>query len=191
MPLKKQDGGVKLFHFSDNGSIRRFVPRPVTVTSPRPPGQERLNGPLVWAIDEAHQAMYLFPRDCPRVLLWPVETTRDEEREYWFARGDARFIAFVEWTWLEPLVQARLYRYELPARSFQSLHDAGMWISSDVVEPMAVELIDDLPMRLSTEQVELRVVPDFGWLSGITGSSLHVSAIRMRNAGMGDAGCPL
>jgi hypothetical protein len=182
---------VKLFRFSADGSIRRFVPRPVAVPSPRPPGQEWLNGPLVWAIGQEHQAMYLFPRDCPRVLLWPVETTSSEEREYWFGRSDARFIAYIEWGWLEPLVHARLYRYELPDRSFRSLDDAVMWISSDVVEPVAVELIDDLPMRLRAEQVELRVVADFGCLSGITGSSLHVSAIRMRNAWVGDAGPPL
>lgn len=182
---------MKLFHFSEDGSIRRFVPRPVAVASPRAPGQEWLNGPLVWAIDETHQAMYLFPRDCPRVLLWPVETTSVEEREYWFGRGDLRFIAFVEWSWVRPLGDARLYRYELPGESFRSLEDAGMWISSDVVEPVAVELIHDLPRRLCDERVELRVVPDFACLSGIIGSSLHVSAIRMRNARIGDAGGPL
>ena len=182
--------GVKLFHFSEDGSIQRFVPRPVTVASPRPPGQEWLNGPLVWAIDEAHQAMYLFPRDCPRVLAWPVETTNIEDRQYWFGRGDYRFIAFIELSWLEHLVRARLYRYELPSQSFRSLHDAGMWISSDVVEPAAVELMDDLPSRLRHEHVELRAVPDFGCLSGITDSSLHVSAIRMRNAAAEEASRP-
>jgi hypothetical protein len=65
-----------------------------------------------------------------------------------------------------------------------------MWISSDAVDPVAVELIDDLPMRLRHEQVELRAVPDLGCLGGITDSSLHVSAIRMRNAAIGEASRP-
>ena len=33
------------------------------------------HGPLVWAIDKWHQPMYRFPRDCPRILLWPRVTT--------------------------------------------------------------------------------------------------------------------
>ena len=57
----------RLYHFSDDPSITRFVPRPVLVPATRPPGSDWLNGPLVWAIDEWHQPMYLFPRDCPRI----------------------------------------------------------------------------------------------------------------------------
>jgi hypothetical protein len=39
-----------------------------------------LNGPLVWAIDAWHQPMYLFPRDCPRILYWPLATTNAADR---------------------------------------------------------------------------------------------------------------
>ncbi len=173
---------MRLFHFSEDGSLRRFVPRPVTVPAPRRAGQEWLNGPLVWAIDEAHQAMYLFPRDCPRVLIWPVETTSAADRKRWFGHGDARFIAFVEWDWLRSLAQARLFRYELPGHAFETLNDAGMWVARAPVEPVAVELIEDLPMLLRAEAVELRAVRDFACLEELTNSSLHVSAIRMRNA---------
>ena len=66
---------MRLFHFSDDPAIARFEPRAVLVPSPRAPGREWLNGPLVWAIDEPHQPMYLFPRDCPRILLWPRPET--------------------------------------------------------------------------------------------------------------------
>ncbi|HMG50328.1 MAG TPA: hypothetical protein VK597_07005, partial [Inquilinus sp.] len=62
---------MRLFHFSDDPAIERFEPRPVRVPSARPAGREWLNGPLVWAIDDAHQMLYLFPRDCPRILAWP------------------------------------------------------------------------------------------------------------------------
>ena len=54
---------MRLFHFSEDAAITRFAPRPVAVPSARPREQEWLNGPLVWAIDEAHQPLYLFPRD--------------------------------------------------------------------------------------------------------------------------------
>ena len=67
---------MRLFHFSEDPSIEEFVPRPVRVPSARPPGQDWLNGPLVWAVSEDRQATYLFPRDCPRILLWPTEHTK-------------------------------------------------------------------------------------------------------------------
>jgi hypothetical protein len=51
----------RLFHFSEYPSIEIFTPRSVAVPSPRPPGQDWLNGSLVWAVDECRQATYLFP----------------------------------------------------------------------------------------------------------------------------------
>ena len=74
---------LRLFHFSELDSIDVFKPRSVRVPEPRPAGCEWLNGPLVWAIDEWHQPMYLFPRDCPRILLWrQTGTTEEDESEF-------------------------------------------------------------------------------------------------------------
>jgi hypothetical protein len=176
---------MRLFHFSDDGSITRFTPRPVEVPAARVPGQEWLNGPLVWAIDQAHQPLYLFPRDCPRLLVWPIEQTAEQDRERWHAlRKDeaTRFLAFVEEAWRDRLRAAQLYRYEFAASGFESLADAGMWVARREVEPIAVERLDDLPACLAAEQVELRTVHSFASLADLRASSLHVSAIRMRNA---------
>lgn len=57
-----------LYHFSDDPGITRFVPR--ALKKQRPSEQEWLNGPLVWAISEAFAFLYLFPRDCPRIVTW-------------------------------------------------------------------------------------------------------------------------
>ena len=76
---------MRLFHFSDDGGLTRFTPRPVLVPSARPPGRDWLNGPLVWAIDEARQPLYLFPRDCPRILLYPTPATTAEDLQRWWA----------------------------------------------------------------------------------------------------------
>jgi hypothetical protein len=176
---------MRLFHFSEDGSIARFTPRPVAVPSRRPPGQEWLNGPLVWAIDEGHQPLYLFPRDCPRLLAWPVECTTGPDRDRWRALSEheaTRFLAFVEEGWADRLSASSLYRYELAADGFESLADAGMWVARHAVEPVAVERLDDLPARLAAEQVELRTVRSFSSLTHLLQTSLHVSAIRMRNA---------
>jgi hypothetical protein len=173
---------MRLFHFSDDPDIRRFEPRPVRVPSARPDGRDWLNGPLVWAIDEWHAPMYLFPRDCPRILLWPVETTSAQDLELWWGQRRCRMIAHVEWGWFEALQRDRLYRYELPTEAFESLDDAGMWISRDVATPVAREVIDDLPGALAASEVELRLMADLTPLREVWNTSLHASGIRLRNA---------
>ena len=68
-----------LNHFSEEPDIRIFEPRAVPGT--RPAGREWLNSPLVWAIDDWHAPAYMFPRDCPRILWWPLPGTTAEDLE--------------------------------------------------------------------------------------------------------------
>jgi hypothetical protein len=173
---------MRLFHFSDDPDIALFEPRPVAVPSRRPPGQDWLNGPLVWAIDEPHRAMYLFPRDCPRILLWPHEDTTAEDRAQWFGDRTCRMIAHIEWAWLEPLLQTTLYRYELPHDTFEPLADAGMFVSHKPLAPLHRESIGDLAGALRAEGVELRIVDSLAPLRDVWSTSLHASGIRLRNA---------
>jgi hypothetical protein len=171
---------MRLFHFSEDPGIARFEPRPVRAPSARPPGREWLNGPLVWAIDEPHQSMYLFPRDCPRILIWPLATTSAEDRAAWL--GEAGRAAYVEARWLAALNTARIYRYDLPGDGFESLDDAGMWVSRTAVTPLVVNEVADLPAALAACGVELKVVDSLTPLRGVWDSSLHASGIRLRNA---------
>lgn len=141
-----------------------------------------LNGALVWAIDEWHQPMYLFPRDCPRILLWPTEETTEQDLGRYFGDSSARMVAFIEKAWEPRLETAALYRYELPHESFQSLEDAGMWISTEPVRPLDRALIKDLPRALDQNGVELRAIRSLGTLRDVWDTSLHASGIRLRNA---------
>ncbi len=173
---------MRLFHFSDDPAISRFEPRPVLVPSVRPPGREWLNGPLVWAIDEPHQAMYLFPRDCPRILLWPTPATSEEDRDRFWGESEAQTIAYIETAWLERLKSADLHRYDLPSDSFEDLGDAGMWVSRAAVAPRSVTRLDDLIAELDACDVELRPVDSLRPLKNVWSTSLHASGIRLRNA---------
>ncbi|WP_312163224.1 DUF6886 family protein [Phenylobacterium sp.] len=173
---------MRLFHFSEDPGITRFEPRPVRVPSARAPGREWLNGPLVWAIDEPHQGMYLFPRDCPRILIWPVAATTAADLAQWWGERSCAMLAHVERGWAQALHAARLYRYELPPEAFESLDDAGMWVSRQAVTPSAVDEIADLPAALAACGVELRVVGSLTPLRGVWESSLHASGVRLRNA---------
>lgn len=171
---------MRLFHFSDVPAIETFVPRPVRVPAIRPEGMEWLNGPLVWAIEDDYAFMYLFPRDCPRILLWSTEHTTAADKSIWL--GENRAVAYVEQHRLTSLQLESIYRYELPTRSFESLHDAGMWVSRDTVVPLRMDRFTDLPAALEAMGVELRVVESLVPFRHLWNSSLHVSGIRLKNA---------
>ena len=173
---------MRLFHFSDDPDITVFIPRPVRVPAQRPEGLEWLNSPLVWAIHEQHQGMYLFPRDCPRILLWPTPSTTARDIERWWQGSDAKMLAYVEKGWLERVQRATLYRYELPTPSFENLHDAGMWVSKETVEPLKLDVLTDPLGELERCNVELRVLDNLLPLKGVWDSTLHASGIRLRNA---------
>ena len=173
---------MRLFHFSDDPEIGSFEPRPVLVPAARPAGQEWLNGPLVWAIDEAHEHLYLFPRACPRILIWATPTTSQADRDEWFGDRPHKAIAFVERAWLERLEAALVYRYEMPPTGFLEVGDIGMWVSPQAVQANRVEPLSGLPRELSARNVELRVVDSLVPLKGLWRTSLHASGIRLRNA---------
>lgn len=173
---------MQLYHFSDDPGIAVFEPRPVRVPSARPPGRDWLNGPLVWAIEDAWQALYLFPRDCPRILLFPRADTTAADRAAWFGESPARAIAYVEWDWLEPLRTATLHRYALPTAPFESLEDAGMWVARQSVTPLSRETLSDLPGALRAAGVELRLTETLTHLRPVWDTTLHASGIRLRHA---------
>lgn len=182
---------TRLAHFSEDPDIAEFRPRPVKVAVQRPLGQEWLNGSLVWAIDEAHEILYLFPRECPRILLWPTSATTDEDRARWFPDSSLRAVAYIERAWLSRLQQTSIYRYELPIDSFEAVGEIGMWVSRTTVTPATVDQLTDLPARLEQRAVGLRTLDDLTPLKNVWESSLHASGIRLRNAsGWGDPGWP-
>ena len=166
---------MQLYHFSEDPTIERFTPRPPLA---RPEVE-----PLVWAIDEWHAPMYLTPRDCPRVCGWPLRTTTPADHERFFAYVAGRMIVAIEADWLERMHSVKLYRYMLPANSFESLNDAGMYVSRETVEPLRVELVGDLVAALLAVPVELRICASLTPLAdALIASTLHFSLIRMRNA---------
>lgn len=169
-----------LYHFSEDPAIEAFVPRPSTHW--RPAGFEWMKEPLVWAIDDWHSPCYLFPRDCPRVLWWPLPTSKPVDLDRHWGTRDSRMIACVEWAWAERLATTPLYRYTLASGSFEDTRDHGVHVSRESVRPLRVERLDGLPGRLREAGVELRLMPSLVPLRGMWDSTLHVSGIRLRNA---------
>ncbi len=173
---------MRLFHFSDTPSITEFVPRPVNTPVERPAGQEWLNGPLVWAVSESHDFLYMFPRECPRILVWPTAATTSQDMKAWFEGTSADARAFVEKRWLARLQTAVIYRYELPTETFEDVGDVGMWVSRSAVTPLHTKSISDLPARIRDRNIDLSALDDLTGLRDLWDTTLHASGIRLRNA---------
>jgi hypothetical protein len=168
---------VELYHFSEEPDIEVFVPRVV-------PTHFIPDRALVWAIDEWHAPMYFLPRDCPRACFWPGEQTSGADRERWFGGIDARMVMVVESGWLERIRATTVYRYTLPSASFELLDaNAGHWVSTEPVTPVAIDPIDDLLAAIAGAGIELRITPRLLDLwSRVIESSLSFSGTRLRNA---------
>lgn len=169
-------------HLSDDLDIDLFVPRPVLTPSVRAAGEEWLNGPLVWAVSWLRRATYLFPRDCPRIVLWATEATTDADREQWLGGHDG-MVACVEAGWMERLSRGHLSCYELPPGTFEPLErDAWMAVSRVSVRPSARTVLEDLPSALAHDGVRLMVMDRLTPLAGVWDSTVHASGIRLRHA---------
>ena len=166
---------MSLYHFSEDPTIARFVPRPPLA---RPEVE-----PLVWAIDAWHAPVYFFPRDCPRVCFWPLPTTTPDDAARYWATVPARMVIAIESGWLERTRTIRLYRYLMPEETFADIHDHGVHVSREPVVPLRVEPVGDLLAVLADAAVELRITPSIVPLGrAMIQTTLHFSLIRMRNA---------
>ena len=169
----------RLFHFSDDPDIPLFVPRE----------SHRTPKPAVWAIHEPYEYQYLFPRGCPRVTYCANALSRRADIERYLSGGETPAVVAFETAWLERMLSARLYRYELPPDTFipQDIYEGSAapraLVSYEAVTPVRVEPMENLLGRLGRLGVEARIVPSLWNLRDrILASSLPFSFIRMGNA---------
>jgi hypothetical protein len=165
----------ELYHFSTDPDIKRF--------SPHVPRTNPTHRPAVWAIDAQHAPLYWFPRDCPRVTVWPrtpVESVAFHER---FVSTASRVHA-IESGWLDRMRNDVIYRYALDSEGFIPWEDAsGQWISESEVEPKSVKPVGDLFAAHADAQIELRIVPSLWPLHDeVRHGEFDFSIVRMRNA---------
>lgn len=138
---------------------------------------------MVWAVDDQRAWTYLFPRDCPRILLWPTPQTTADDLDRWFGGDRTARIACIEWRWLAAMHSTALFRYELGPERFRPLaDDPWMLVSFHPETPLSIEPVGDLVDALKAADVELRLMPSLAPLFGAWEHSFHFSGIRLRNA---------
>jgi hypothetical protein len=164
-----------LYHFSEDPHIERFAPH-VPRTNPS-------HAPAVWAIDAEHAPLYWFPRQCPRIAMWPLDGDGLSSFQSRFATSATRLHA-IESAWLERMRTTQIYRYELDAEGFEPWEPAnGQWICEHDVEPKAVTAIGDLLDAHADALIELRIVPSLWPLHDVAVSGeFDFSMVRMHNA---------
>lgn len=175
-PLADAGTGVtEVYHYSDDGTIRRFAPQ-VPATNPSHP-------PAVWAIDALHAPLYWFPRDCPRVSVWAYDNEQQVRLSELFATEASRICA-AESSWLPNICTSRVYRYCFDASAFTASADvAGQYVAPTPVVPIRVESVDDLLSLHAEHEVELRFTPRLGNLvDRMLESALPFSFVRIRDA---------
>ncbi|WP_248926195.1 DUF6886 family protein [Paenibacillus hamazuiensis] len=89
---------MKLYHFSEESGIEVFEPRKLAYRADEPA--------MVWTIDEFHAPHYFFPRDCPRVCIWPQESTTDDDLQLFFGHSRTNRMIAIESDWLERVSKA-------------------------------------------------------------------------------------
>jgi len=169
------DAITTVYHYSEDGSIRRFAPH-VPPTNPSHP-------PAVWTIDAAHSPLYWFPRNCPRISVWATSAAQQELLTATFDTEASRICA-AESHWLTRVRDASIYRYSFEATQFAPWTEAdGQYITGDVVYPDSVDVLGDLLALHADAEVELRFTPRLGVLMDqMLASGLPFSFVRIRDA---------
>lgn len=167
---------VFLFHFSEDPTIKSFVPRLHT--------SYPTLAPAVWTIDEEHAPMYYLPRECPRIAYYPRQDSSREDIAGYSKQTRTKMVIAVESSWYPVLRATVLYRYTFEPEPFTCWDKgAGYYIAHSTVAPVDVQPMGDLVERLMESEVELRLAPSLTPLRDyLVSTSLHFSMIRMRNA---------
>jgi hypothetical protein len=180
-------GDGEVLHFSEDPTITEFVPH-VAATA-------RVPAAYVWAVDAERAPAYWFPRQCPRVLTWPMAGSTESDVARIIGPSGAPRLHAVEYAWLERMRSVRLYAYRLPAGSFRPfpepeparLHgepEPTAHVAEVPVRPLGPpERVGDLFALHEEAGIELRVLPRLWPLwDAIVTSTRGFSGIRLRNA---------
>jgi hypothetical protein len=69
--VRVRPGDCEVLHFSEDPTITEFVPHVAA--------SARVTQAYVWAVDAQRAPSYWFPRQCPRVLTWPIASSASSD----------------------------------------------------------------------------------------------------------------
>ncbi|WP_433436458.1 DUF6886 family protein [Nonomuraea sp. CA-141351] len=167
----------QVLHFSEDPTIERFVPHVAPTSS--------LKESYVWAVGHDRCPDYWFPRACPRAMAWVGPRTIEEDAARIIGAGCGERVHAIEYGWLKPIREVRLYAYRLPANDFKPIGDPpSAVVSTAPVTPLGPpERVGDLFELHEEAGIQLRVLPRlWPFWDEVIASTLEFSGIRLRNA---------
>lgn len=169
---------MNLFHFSEEPDIEIFNPRTIY----------NQTDAKVWTIDTYHAPHYYFPRECPRVCVWPKKDTTEIDNARFFGMSQVNRMIAIETDWYDRVRKGSIYRYVFDSAGFEvEEENAGYYVARHPVTPIEVERMDDLVTAILDEGIELRITPSLMLMKEhILDSTVNFSMIRMRNAKQGN-----
>lgn len=176
--MRPQPGEV--LHFSEDPTITSFAPHaaPTSATTT----------PYVWAVDWRNAPSYWFPRQCPRAMAWPRDTTTDTDRARIIGAGCGERVHAIEYGWLRAMQTAKLYAYRFAEAPFHAVGSPGAepnaMVATTVVTPLGPpEPVGDLLDCHAAAGIQLRLLPTlWPFWDEVIESTVGFSGIRLRNA---------
>ncbi len=174
--MRPEPGTV--LHFSEDPHITEFVPH-VARTA-------RVPGAYVWAVDAARAQDYWFPRQCPRAMAWPDDSTTDADRLAILGPSATR-VHMIEYGWLPIMTSVRLWVYRFDGADFVPHGDEPnppARVATRAVRPLGPpDPVGDLLTLHEQAGIELRLVDSlWPWWEAVITSTVSFSGIRLRNA---------
>jgi len=126
---------MRLFHFSEERGIKRFIPRP-TISS-----HHTIRDSVVWAVAEEGLWTYLVPRQCPRVTFYATSDSTPQDIETHLCGEMDKKVLAIESSWLEQCLSTTLFRYEFKPDNFY-LHDPIAYYYLSQYEETPVDAIE-------------------------------------------------
>ena len=168
------EGPFALWHFSEDPSLDRFLPRAL---GRQPGGAAGVGGRYPACAD------VLVSTRLPARVIWPVASTTAADCERFFGQSAAARIHVMEAGWLKRLQDCRLYAYRLPTGPFRPHEVGGYWVADEPVDAIDRVVIDDLAGRHARAGIELRVTPSiWPFWRRVAESTVGFSGSRLSNS---------
>jgi hypothetical protein len=168
-----------LFCLSEDPKIEIFEPS-------FSPGFARLvRQAVVIAFSYQSLSQYLFPPECPRVVMNQLPTSSPADLVRFLGPARAESVIAVEASWYKRIQQTTLYCYEVPKALFFPLEGAdSIFISHQRVKPMTAKPIYDLLEELMKRNIEIRFLPRLDrLLKPVMLSTIGHHLIQIQNLG--------
>jgi hypothetical protein len=142
-----------------------------------------LSEEVVIAISSENLSNYLFPPDCPRIVIFPLPKSSELDCERFLGPAKTGSVIAVEAKWFDKIQQTTLYCYQVPEESFMPLErNDSFYVSFKSVKPISVKPVYNPLGELMKRNIEIRFLPSLDkLLNEIIFSTIGYSLIEIEN----------